>query len=130
MASNLVQGDLDTLFTAAAASNTGPYNEIGTDTGEFKVDSLTSDFEKNVASIIALVEFLVANTSDPTSSETTQMEARRQRKMLKDLLLKMSAKIKTAADGSTDDRATISDRVLTKAVAFYNQNNRPDALAS
>lgn len=128
MASNLVQGDLDTVWTAAQNGGTGAYNEIGTDVGEFRVGSISSDFEKNVATLIALVEFLVANTDDPSASVTAYESARRQRKLLKDLLIKMCIMVKPTADYSADDRQTVADRVMDKTIIFYNLNNRPDTI--
>lgn len=128
MATNLVQGDLNTFWAAAQSSSTGPYNEIGTDVGEFRAGTISTSFETNVASIIALVEFLVANSSDPTTSETTYMAARRQRKLLKEMLMKLSARLKPVSNGNSDDRATFADNILARTVTWYNLNNRPDAI--
>jgi len=134
LASNLVQADMDTLFTAASTTDGstpgGPYNVIGTSTGEFQAARLSSSFEKNLASVIALAEFLIANTSDPSASSTRQIECRRQRKTLKDLLAAAATRIGSAANGSVDDRASVSNRAIDRMIVNFNKNNRPDVAVS
>lgn len=124
MPTTLTQSDLDTLNTAVRDSNTGPYNEIGTDVGELAVGNLSTAFERNIASLIAMIEFTVANTADPAAAEKA---AARQRKMLKEALIKMSAKIKTASSSTVDDRANVAAGVTTAVIRKWNSDNRPDA---
>lgn len=122
MATNIVQGDMDTLFTELQASNTGPYNYTGTDVGEFNSGMLSSNFEKNLATIIGLVEFMVANTADPTSSASNALKARYQRKLLKEVLNHAAARSKTVANYSSDDRSAFTDAVLAKMITYFNLN--------
>lgn len=133
MATQLTQSDLDTLYAAArdtAATPTGPYNPVGTSTGEFAANRLSSAFERNVATIIALTEFLVASTEDPTASATKAQEARRQKKLLKDMLAKASMRVQAKANNLTDDRVAFANRVTDKMIVAFNSANRPDALVS
>lgn len=134
MATNLVQGDLTTLYVAASTSDgstpDGAYNTVGTSTGEFAAGKLSSSFEKNVATIIARTEFLVASTENPATSATKAIEHRRQKKMLKDILAKAAMGVKPKANVLSDDRATMASRVTTKVIGAYNKQNRPAALVS
>ena len=130
MSSTLTQTQLTALFVAASTTDGstpgGAYNEVGTSTGEVTVGRISSDYEKAIVSVIALAEFLVANTADPSSSTANQLKAGQQRKALKEMLAKTAMRIKTA-EGTTDDRATYGDALTTKMIAQYNYDNRPDA---
>lgn len=130
MTTNLIQGDLDTLFTAASTTDGstpgGPYNVVGTSTGEFASGRLSTDFEKNLACIVALTEFLIANTSNPATSAVRFNECRVQRKTLKDLLASTATKLGT----TPGVRATDSDRAIDRMIANFNNNNRPDVVVS
>lgn len=131
MASYLTQSDMDTLYTAASettGSPAGPYNEIGTSTGEFTVGRLTSDFEKNAACVIAIIEFILANTNDPSASTADRTLCRQQRKALKDLLAKASQHIAVAPNAASDTRAAVADAMLGKLITFHNLANRPDVI--
>jgi len=128
MTTNIVQGDMDTLFTELKASDTGPYNPIGTDVGEFNVGMLGSDFEKNLAVLVGLVEFLVANTADPTNSTADALKAKYQKKLLKELLNHASARMKTVANYSSDDRVSFTDALMTKVITYYNTNTTSESL--
>lgn len=124
MPTTIVQGDMDSLFTELQNSSTGPYNIKGTDVGEFAAGTLSSNFEKNVATLIGVVEFLVANTVSPATSPNA---ARRQRKMLKELLANTTASIKSVASSSSDDRLSHAANVVSVAISKWNSDNRPEA---
>ena len=128
MTTNIVQGDMDTLFTALQASNTGAYNTIGTDVGEFNAGMLSSAFEQNVAVLIGLVEFMIKNTADPSSSAANALKAKYQKKLLKEILNHASASMKTVANSASDDRATFTDAIMAKVITYYNKNSTSESL--
>lgn len=73
---------------------------------------MDSTFERGVLAVIAAVCGIVELTADPSSDNDL---ARRQRRVLKDALIKLAADVSTVAL-TTDDRATVSGIVSTKAL--------------
>lgn len=127
---SLVKSGTNIAVSAAALSG-------GTSTGggTFDPDSVTggtvaaarlnSDFENTVISLVAVAEYVINSSEDPTADVT---KARQQRKVLRDVLQRMAQLVPTTADETADDRAAVSARLKTAAVSFYNNAPRPDAL--
>jgi len=128
MATNIAQSDMDTLFTQLQASSTGPYNIIGTDVGEFNAGMLTSSFEQNTALLLGMVEFMMKNIADPTSSTANALKARYQKKLLKEVLNHASANMKTIANSSSDDRATYTNTMIARLITYFNKNTTSETL--
>lgn len=125
MASNLIQTDMDAVYTAALNSSVGPYNPVGTDVGEIIAARASSDWETNIVALIALVEFLIANTADPSNSDADRTLCRHQRKAVKELLVKASKGISMSSSNAADDRATRSGAMLANLINAYNTQVRP-----
>ncbi len=105
--------------TAASGSRSGATLSGGSaGTGDFDAavivdaDRMDSTFERGVLAVIASVCGIVELTADPSADNDL---ARRQRRVLKDALIKLAADVSTVAL-TTDDRATVSGIVSTKAL--------------
>jgi hypothetical protein len=116
-------GTSTTLDGGAATGGTKYLSEA--DSGEIKEGRLDDTFEANVVAIIAAVEFVLANSQDPSADVSV---ARRQRKVLKEVLNRMAAAIKPAADSASSDLSSISARVANDAIARYDYKPREDDL--
>lgn len=102
--------------TVLAGGSAGD-NPFDPNEGEIPSNLLSSNFEKNVVSLIAAGEFIITAMTDPSSDYLT---SRQQRKCLKRLLNKLGMLIPTTANPSVDDRATIGAAVRTVAIDDYN----------
>lgn len=119
-----VTGDgTSTTLTGGAAVGGTKYLSSEDTGGTIVANRLDDVFEANVVTLISLVEFVLANSQDPTSNESI---ARRQRKILKEVLNRMAASIKPASNRTASDVAAISTKVASDAVARYNYKPRSE----
>lgn len=82
-------------------------------------------FERSCVAVVSAVCGILELSTDPSSDND---KARRQRRVLSDMLTKLAADIPVVADSSTDDRATISGIVSTKALKKLEGLNTVDTL--
>ncbi len=94
--------------TLASGSDSGATDFL-TNVPEAKQDS---DLEKNLIALVALVEHALLNTASPA---TDQAKARKQRKLLKNVLDDLSGFVPTVASAS-DDRAVIAELVKDRSL--------------
>lgn len=92
----------------ASGSNAGATDFL-VDIPEVKQDS---DLEKNLLALVALVDHAILNTANPA---TDIAKARKQRKLLKNVLSELAGLVPTVAS-ATDDRAVIAEIVKDKAL--------------
>lgn len=117
--------------TAASGSRSGATLSGGDDgTGNYdadvivSVDRMNSRFERGCLAVIAAVSGIVELSTDPTVDAEKAM---RQRRVLKDLLIKMAAEVPTVAL-TTDDRTTISGIVAEKVLKKFAGLNTASTL--
>lgn len=120
----LVQSNLDTLLSAAQASSS-VYNAVGTGNGTVVANRISSNFEKNLVTLIAMTEATIGLSQDPTADRLT---AERQRKVLKSTLVKMMNQVKVAANPTTDDRAAAAVKFRESVVKAYAADNKSTSL--
>lgn len=116
-----------TLSGGTATGATGSLNAVGSGGGEIVATRHDDTFEDQTIAVMGVIEFLLESTANPATSNTTYVQARQQRKVLIDVLEKMSAKIATTV-GTTDTRATDAARVRTAGINVFNKAVRPDGL--
>lgn len=87
--------------------------------------NLDGAFERSCVAIVSAVCGIMELASDPASDTD---KARRQRKVLKDVLTKLAADIPVVASSTTDDRAAISSYVAEKALKKLEGLNTVDTL--
>lgn len=130
----VVGTDGDAFTLAKSGSNIAVSGSVlsgGTDgTGNFDpgviVDATNMDapFERSVVALVAAVSGVLELSVSPASDAE---KARRQRKVLKDMLMKVAADIPTVAS-TTDDRSAISAFVSSKALKKLEGLNTPETL--
>lgn len=94
--------------TLASGSDAGATDFL-TDVPEAKQDS---DLEKNLIALVALVDHALQNTTSPAVDIS---KARKQRKLLKNVLDDLAGLVPTVAS-ATDDRTAIAELVKDKAL--------------
>lgn len=111
---------------AATVTGTGAQTTLdgGSDTiGLLSQGRLDDTFEANVATVIAMAEFVLANTVDPTSDPS---EARRQRHLMKETMNRFASKIAVQVDENSDDRVADAFQAAKAALRRFNGRIRPD----
>jgi hypothetical protein len=112
------------LTGGAATGPYGAYNPVGAADGTIVAVRADSDFEDNLVTVMAVLDFITANTADPSTSSATNIKAKQQRKFIKDVLNAMAQKIKSTVNEDTDTRADDAEAVRLAAVKEFNKNNR------
>lgn len=122
-----VNGDgTQTTLTGGAETGATKYMTDDVTGGLLSESRLDDTFEANLVAAIALAEFAILTSVDPTSNFA---EARRQRKMLKEALTKFAANIVTAADSSSDDRVATGNKAATSALNRFNLRVRDSEIS-
>lgn len=86
--------------------------------------NMNAPFERSVVALVAAVSAVLELAVDPASDGD---KARRQRKVLQDMLTKLAADVPTVAS-TTDDRASVSSFISSKALKKLAALNTPDTL--
>jgi hypothetical protein len=113
--------------TLSGGANTGPYgayNPVGTVDGTIVAVRADSAFEDNLVMAMAILDFITANTANPSTSSATNIQAKQQRKFVKDVLNALAQKIKPTVNAVSDTRTADAALVRTAAVKEFNKNNR------
>lgn len=113
-----------TLSGGAATGPYGQYNPVGTSTGTIVAARADGVFEANLVTLMAMIDFTMANGADPSSSSSTYTQARRQRKFMKDVFNALAQRIKPTLSATSDTRADDAATVRVAAVKEFNKNNR------
>jgi hypothetical protein len=113
-----------TLSGGAAQGPAGPFNVSGTNDGVMVSALVDETWEDNVIALIGLIDATIALSQDPTADITL---ARRQRKLVKDVLQSMSAKMDTVS-ATTNNRTTLAAAVRSAGISEVNRFWRPATL--
>jgi hypothetical protein len=113
--------------TLASGVDTGAtdYSVIENAGGEVAELRQDSDFEKNILSVIALAEACITLGANPATSSTTALQARRQRRTLKQVCQILASVVPAVADSSADDRTAVATRIREEVLKRYNNINQP-----
>jgi len=113
-----------TLSGGAATGPYGAYNPVATADGTIVATRADNVFEDNLIAAMAIIDFITANAANPATSNTTFIQARQQRKLLKDVLNALAQKIKPTVNDVSDTRTADAALARKAAIAEFNKNNR------
>lgn len=114
-----------TLSGGAATGPIGRLNPVGAGTGEVLAVRANQTFEDNCLAVMAFVEFVISSSANPTTSNSTLVQSKQQRKMLKDVLQALSSEINVKPSQTSDTRVADAALVRKAGISEFNRVTRP-----